>query len=97
VGEEALHQLNRPVIVNWQRTAALCTTDLRVLASWRLLVWFRLLPCGFRNRDLREQLAVLTGQMPNTTTGRMTYGLRRLRLVPASSSRNHAGPSSNAA
>ena len=81
VGEEALHQLNRPVIVNGQRTSALRTTDLRVLALWHLLVWFRLLSCGFSNRDLREQLAVLTGQMPNTITpGRMTYDLRRLRL-----------------
>ena len=81
VGEEATHQLNRPVEVNGQRTAALRTTDLRVLALWHMLVWFRLLPCGFANRDLREQLAVLIGQMPNTiTAGRMTYDLRRLRL-----------------
>jgi hypothetical protein len=81
VGEEALHQLNRPVEVNGQRTSALRTTDLRVLALWHILVWFRLLPCGFANRDLREQMAVLTGQPPNTITqGRMTYDLRRLRL-----------------
>ena len=64
-----------------QRTSALRTTDLRVLALWHLLVWFRLLPCGFANRDLREQLAALTGQLPTTITqGRMTYDLRRLRL-----------------
>src|SRR5438270_494202 len=81
VGEEAMHQLNRPVEVNGQRTSALRTTDLRVLALWHLLVWFRLLPCGFANRDLREQLAVLTGQSPTLITqGRMTYDLRRLRL-----------------
>jgi hypothetical protein len=81
VGEEALQQLNRPIEVNGQRTSALRTTDLRVLALWHLLVWFRLLPCGFANRDLREQLAVLPGQMPHTITqGRMTYDLRRLRL-----------------
>jgi hypothetical protein len=81
MGEEALHQLNRPVEVNGQRTSALRTTDLRVLALWHLLVWFRLLPCGFANRDLREQLAVLTGQSPILITqGRMTYDLRRLRL-----------------
>ncbi|HXX28369.1 MAG TPA: hypothetical protein VEI99_07875 [Terriglobales bacterium] len=81
VGEEALHQLNRPIEVNGQRASALRTTDLRVLALWHLLVWFRLLPCGFANRDLREQLAVLTGQMPHTITqGRMTYDLRRLRF-----------------
>jgi hypothetical protein len=81
MGEEALHQLNRPVEVNGQRTSALRTTDLRVLALWHLLVWFRLLPCGFANRDLREQLAALTGQSPMIITqGRMTYDLRRLRL-----------------
>jgi hypothetical protein len=69
------------VEVNGQRTSALRTTDLRVLALWRLLVWFRLLPCGFANRDLREQLAVLTGQsLPTITPGRMTDDLRRLRL-----------------
>ena len=81
VGEEALQQLNGPLEVNGQRTSALRTTDLRVLALWHLLVWFRLLPCGFANRDLREQLAALTGQLPTTITqGRMTYDLRRLRL-----------------
>jgi hypothetical protein len=81
MGEETLHRLNRPVEVNGQRTSALRTTDLRVLALWHLLVLFRLLPCGFANRDLREQLAVLTGQSPDTITqGRMTYDLRRLRL-----------------
>jgi hypothetical protein len=81
VGEEALQKLNRPVEVNGQRTSALPTTDLRVLALWHVLVWFRLLPCGFSNRDLREQLAVLTGQAPTMITpGRMTYDLRRLRL-----------------
>jgi len=81
MGEETLHRLNRPAEVNGQRTPALRTTDLRVLALWHLLVWFRLLPCGFANRDLREQLAALTGQSPTMITpGRMTYDLRRLRL-----------------
>jgi hypothetical protein len=81
IGEEAMLQLNRPVEVNGQRASALRITDLRVLALWHLLVWFRLLPCGFANRDLREQLAVLTGQQPHhITQGKMTYDLRRLRL-----------------
>jgi hypothetical protein len=81
VGEEALVKLNRPVEVNGQRAAALRITDLRVLALWHLLVWFRLLPCGFANRDLREPLAVLTGHAPHhITQGKMTYDLRRLRL-----------------
>src|SRR6516225_9269047 len=81
VGEETMHQLNRPLEVNGQRTSALRTTDQRVLALWHVLVWFRLLPCGFSNHDLREQVAVLTGLTPTTISqGRMTYDLRRLRL-----------------
>jgi hypothetical protein len=71
----------RPLEVNGQRTSALRTTDRRVLALWHVLVLFRLLPCGFSNRELREQLAMLTGLLPTTNTpGRMTYDLRRLRL-----------------
>ena len=74
-------KLNRPVEVNGQRAAALRITGLRVLALLHLLVWFRLLPCGFANRDLREQIAVLTGKEPHhITQGKMTYDLRRLRL-----------------
>ena len=81
VGEEAMLKLNRPVEVNGQRAAALRITDLRVLALWHLLVWFRLLPCGFANRDLREHLAVLTGHEPDhIPQGKMTYDLKRLRL-----------------
>jgi hypothetical protein len=81
VGEEAMLKLNRPVEVSGQRASALRITDLRVPALWHLLVWFRLLPCGFANRDLRAQLAVLTGQEPHhITQGKMTYDLRRLRL-----------------
>ena len=81
VGEEAMLKLNRPVEVNGQRASALRVTDPAVLALWSLLVWFRLLPCGFANPDLRQQLAVLTGQPPEKITqGRMTYDLRRLRF-----------------
>jgi len=81
VGEETMYQLNRPLEVNGQRTSALRTTDLRVLALWHVLVLFRLLPCGFSNRDLRDQVAALTGQLSTAITpGRMTYDLRRLRL-----------------
>jgi hypothetical protein len=82
VGEEATRQLNRSVEINGQRTSALWTTDLRVLALWHVLVWFRLLPCGFANRDLREQLASRAhgANAHRHTQGRMTYDLRRLRL-----------------
>lgn len=41
----------------------------------------QLLPNGFSNRNLRENLAPLLGEQPeNLTQGRMTYQLRRLRL-----------------
>src|SRR5262249_22213999 len=68
VGEEAMLKLNRPVEVNGQRAAALRITDRRVLALWHLLVWFRLLPCGFAIRYLRDPLAALTGQAPTHIT-----------------------------
>ena len=42
---------------------------------------FQLLPNGFSNRQLRENLATLLGQQSaDLTQGRMTYHLRRLRL-----------------
>ena len=45
------------------------------------VVIFRLLPCGFRSRDLREHIAPLLGDDPSQwTQGRLTYQLRRLRL-----------------
>jgi DNA-binding HxlR family transcriptional regulator len=41
----------------------------------------RLLPGGFRSRELREHLARLLGDDPSQwTSGRLTYQLRRLRL-----------------
>jgi hypothetical protein len=51
VGEEAMHELNRPVEINGQRTSALRTTDMRVLALWHILVWFRLLPWFWSCQD----------------------------------------------
>ena len=44
------------------------------------LVVMRLLPHGFRNRELRENVAALLGHGPEPPTpGSMTYDLRRLR------------------
>jgi len=52
-----------------------------VLQKHSVLLVFRLLPCGFRSRDLREHLAPLLGDDPSQwTQGRLTYQLRRLRL-----------------
>jgi hypothetical protein len=81
IGEAAFDQVNRPVEVNGQRAAALRFADPTVQAVLMGLVLFRLLPEGFRNANLREQLAALLGQDPSSMTqGRMTYHLRRLRL-----------------
>ncbi|MGD1103986.1 MAG: hypothetical protein ABSA59_18205 [Terriglobia bacterium] len=81
LGEEAFQQVNGPREVKGQRASALRFTDPRVLVLWTAWVLFRLLPCGFAHRDLREHVAALTGQPPESITpGRMTYDLRRLRL-----------------
>jgi hypothetical protein len=81
ISEAAFDQVNRPVEVNGQRAAALRFADPTVQAVLMGLVLFRLLPEGFRNADLREQLAAPLGQDPSSMTqGRMTYHLRRLRL-----------------
>jgi hypothetical protein len=64
-----------------QRVSALRFDDARVQHLLAALLVFRLLPCGFSNRTLREHLAPLLGLEPGTiSAGRMTYDLRRLRL-----------------
>ena len=71
----------RPIEVDGQRASALRFADPRVLALFSALVLFRLLPRGFSNHALREQLAPLQGlPAEQLTPGRMTYDLRRLRL-----------------
>ncbi len=65
--------------VEGQRAAALRFADPVVQALLSLLVVFRMLPDGWRHRDLCTQLATLLG-LPAVTPGRMTYQLRRLRL-----------------
>ncbi len=79
--EDAFQQVNQPREVSGQRVAALRFIDPRVHALLSALVTFRLLPCGFANRDLRALLAPLLGLAPDQlTAGQMTYHLRRLRL-----------------
>jgi hypothetical protein len=81
LGEEDLQGHQRPVEVNGQRASALPFADARVQALLQALLVFVLLPGGFSNRDLREQLAPLLGLDPSQLSpGRMTYDLRRLRL-----------------
>jgi hypothetical protein len=80
LGEDAFHQIDKPVLVDGQRIAALRFSDPHVQALLSVLVLFCLLPRGFSNRDLREHLAPMLGIAPSSMNpGRMSYDLRRLR------------------
>ena len=81
VGEAAFREMTSSKHVGKQRASALPYGDALVLTLCQLLLLFRLLPRGFRNKELREHLAPLLGKDPSTCTqGQMTYQLRRLRL-----------------
>ena len=81
LSEEVFQKVNRPIQIESQRASALRFADPQVQALWNALLLFQLLPAGFSNRNLRENLAPLLGQQPaELTQGRMTYHLRRLRL-----------------
>ena len=81
IGEDAFAQVQRPAVVDGQRGAGLRFGDARVMALLSALVAYRLLPRGFRNRDLREYVAPLLGlTAEQLSRGKMTYDLRRLRL-----------------
>ena len=81
VRRRSVQQINHPLEVNGQRASALRFAEPRVLVLWTALVLFRPRPCGFAHGDLRQYVAALNGQTPKSIThGRMTYGLRRLRL-----------------
>jgi hypothetical protein len=81
LGEAAFRQVTQPVVVQEQRAAGLRYADPRVQAVLSALLGFSLLVRGFTNRQLRERVAGLLGQSPDSlTAGRMSYELRRLRL-----------------
>jgi len=81
LSEEQFREVTSSRLVDGQRASALRFGDPLILALFSVLLLFRLLPCGFRSRDLREHLAPLLGQDPSQwTQGRLTYQLRRLRL-----------------
>jgi hypothetical protein len=81
IGEACFRRLTQPQQVENQRVSALRFDDARVQHLLGALLVFRLLPCGFSNRTLREQVAPLLGLEPGAiSAGRMTYDLRRLRL-----------------
>ena len=81
LGEAAFRQVTQPVLVQEQRAAGLRYADPRVQALLSALLGFSLLVRGFTNRQLRERMAGLFGQPPDSlSAGRMSYELRRLRL-----------------
>jgi hypothetical protein len=81
IGEDALDAVTHPVVVQDQRAAGLRFGDRRVHALMHALCLFALAPIGFRHRELRDHVAQLQSQDPDTySPGAMTYDLRRLRL-----------------
>ena len=76
--QDALDRLQSPTIEAGQRTSALRFGDPRVMALFQAITGFAHLPRGFRNRDLRPQVAALLGHP--YSAAQMTYDLRRLRL-----------------
>jgi hypothetical protein len=81
IGEDCLHAVTSPVLVDDQRAAGLRFGDPRVHALMHALCLFALAPTGFRHRELRERVAQLQSREPDTySAGSMTYDLRRLRL-----------------
>jgi hypothetical protein len=81
MSEQLFREVTAPREVNGQRASALKFGDPLVFALFSVLVLFRLLPSGFRSRDLREHVSTLLGESPSQwKPGRLTYQLRRLRL-----------------
>jgi hypothetical protein len=81
MGDDAFQRVQRPERIEGQRAPGLRFGNPRVQALLVALLLFRLRPCGFTHRELRDQLAPLLGLAPGQLTqGRMTYDLRRLRL-----------------
>jgi hypothetical protein len=81
IGADAITALTSPsTSPTGTRIPALPFDSTRTQALLAALVIFRLLPHGFRNRDLRAHLAPLLGTSAETmTAGQLSYDLRRLR------------------
>ena len=81
IGDDRLHAVTSPVLVDDQRAAGLRFGDRRVDALMHALCLFALAPTGFRHREFRDHVAQLQHRAPDTySAGSMTYDLRRLRL-----------------
>jgi hypothetical protein len=81
IGAYAISALTSPTLTpTGTRVPALPLDSPRTQALLAALIVFRLLPHGFRNRDLRAHLAPLLGTTADTmTAGQLSYDLRRLR------------------
>jgi hypothetical protein len=80
IGSDVFERLQKPRVDSDRRTSALRFGDLRVQALLVALLWLRLAPTGFRNRDLRQQVAgLLALSEEQYTASQMTYDMRRLR------------------
>ncbi|MGC1952493.1 MAG: hypothetical protein WA970_07985, partial [Gammaproteobacteria bacterium] len=80
LSETVFNQVTRAQVVNGQPCLWRCTRH--GLAAGEALCLFVLLPEGFRNAALHAHVAVLMGESPERyPPGRMTYDLRRLRLM----------------
>lgn len=81
VGAATFQQLQNPVAVAGQRASALRFGDQTVQAVFQALLVLSILSPGFKQKELKERLALHLGLDPSTITqGKMTYQLRRLRL-----------------
>ncbi|MGF1613174.1 MAG: hypothetical protein ACFCVA_04460 [Gammaproteobacteria bacterium] len=82
LAEELFDQLTRPQGVAEQRGAALRFDASQVMALLQVLCLFRVLPEGFRNPMMRGWMAQALGlPAEQDSAGRMTYALRRHRLI----------------
>jgi hypothetical protein len=81
IGEASFQEMQKPVITESHRVAALRFADPRVQALFHILLMFLLAQGTFAHKDIREHLAPLLGQKPSQySAGRITYDLRRLRI-----------------
>ena len=78
---EAFTAVHDPIVTaDGARIAGLRLGDRRAHSLLQALLVFRLLPNGFRGRELRDLLAGLLGRQPGTiSAGQVSYDLRRLR------------------
>ncbi|MDH7502686.1 MAG: hypothetical protein QHJ82_08245 [Verrucomicrobiota bacterium] len=80
--QQSMQRLIEPTVTpDGQKAPGLKFGQPRVMALLLALCLFLRLPVGFRNRQLRQQVAALLGcDLEQYTPGQMTYDLRRLRL-----------------